>query len=85
MTHIINVSAILQSGPGQTKQKKPKPLLKRYTFQEASANAYAVNMFQVGMGGETLLSRSPSNQNFAFSVPSPTSSPKSPASAVFNF
>ena len=43
---------------------RPK-LLKRYTFQEKSANAYAVNNLQYDLAGEVLLSPK-SKSTFAF-------------------
>ena len=38
------------------KRSAPPKLLKRYTFQELSANAYAVDLFDFDMAGEAVLS-----------------------------
>ena len=72
-----------QGGAGRTREKKPKPLLtKRFTFQEESANAYAVNMYQVDLAGEAVLSPA-RKHHFAFGPLSPSGSPlHSPTSAV---
>ena len=60
--------ACIQAGSGGTRRRKPK-LLKRLTFQEAAANAYAMDMYQMGLGGESVLT--PTN-GFAIGPLSPT-------------
>ena len=43
--------------------KRPSKLLRRYSFQELSANAYALNIREMDMFGEPVLSPT---HNFAF-------------------
>ena len=60
----------------KTLARRPK-LLKRYTFQELSANTYAVNNLKYDMAGEVVLSPS-TRGTFAFKRDSVGSSPYEP-------
>lgn len=62
------------------KRQRPK-LLRRYTFMEESANAYAVDMYQVGVGGERL----PTPTRFMSGLPSPGKSPMTPSEVFPHF
>ena len=73
----------IQTGSGGTRRRKPK-LLRRFTFQVSSANAYAVNTYELGLGGEVILSPT-SKSSFAFKSLLSTDSPLSPTSEVPEF
>ena len=65
-----------EAKPATSKRRRsarPK-LLKRYTFQEKSANTYAVNSFEYDLAGEVLLSPT-SSANFAFQTEAEATSP----------
>ena len=72
---ILSTNSSVQDRPGTSKVNKssrPK-LLRRYTFQEKSANTYAVNNLEYDLAGEVILSPNAMSK-FAFQADSePTS------------
>ena len=68
-----------EAKPATAKQRRsgrPK-LLRRYTFQETSANIYAVNNLEYDLAGEVILSPT-AKSNFAFQKDSMESDKTSP-------
>ena len=72
-----------QQLPSKRKRPGRPKLLRRYTFQEMSANTYAVNNLEYDLGGEAVISPA-SKATFAFQKDSTESGETSPGPTEFN-